>query len=175
MGNRAALFRAAAERNDFGEGKLSNGPADRFQFPLGERTVDLSLLQTARFNEDACGVGRDVADHTVSDSSRNGAGSAGAGQRYSQEVSEELRVFGLHAIQQLFHDHDLPDAVALPGIQLDMGPPDRDCVVCAAGLASAAFWAQAVEEVSRFKLKVTVCKLAGITRRVWQDTANAET
>jgi len=146
LGNRAALFRAAAKRNYFGEGEFSNGTADWFQFPLGERAVDISVLQTARFNEDACGMGRDVADYFVSDSARNGVRRAGVGQRHSQEVSEELRVFGVHAFQQLFHDHDLPNAVALPGIQLDMGAIDRDYTVCVACLAFAAFWIEAIEE-----------------------------
>jgi hypothetical protein len=92
-------------------------------------------------------MGCDVADHSVSDASRNGPGGAGAGQRYSQEVSEELRVFGVHAFQQLFHDHDLSNAVTLPRIQLDMGPTGRDRIVCRTGVAAVAFWAEAIAQV----------------------------
>ena len=97
-------------------------------------------------------MGCDGADQSVCDASGVGAGSAGSGQRYSEEISEILRVFGAHAFQQLFHDHDFPDAIALPGIQLDMGPIDSDCVVCVAGVAGAAFWTKAIAEVTELQV-----------------------
>ena len=98
-------------------------------------------------------MGRDVADHSVSDASGNGAGGAGAGQRHSQEVSEKLRVFGVHPFQQLFHDNDFSDAIALSRLGLELGAIDRDYAVCGAGLAFAAFWIEAVEEMTALQVE----------------------
>jgi hypothetical protein len=156
MGNRAALLRAITERGDLGEGELSNRAADRFQFSLGERAMDLSVFQAARSKQDLCGLGCDDADQSVRDASGIGVGSDGAGERNSKEVSEVRSVLGAHAFQQLFHDHDLSNAVALPGVQLDVGSIDSDCAVCVAGVAATAFWTNAAaESVKRWILDCT--------------------
>jgi len=159
LGDRAALFRAVTERIEFGEGELSDGAADGFQFPLGERAVDLSLLQAARLDDNACGVECDGADQFICDVDGIGAGSARAGEWHSEEVSEVRRVYGPDAVRQLFHDYDLSDAVSLAGIQLDVGQVDSDCAFCGAGVAVAAFWIKAAEEVT---------ELAGVARKLWQ-------
>ena len=159
MGDRAALFRAVAERIEFGEGELSDSAADGFQFPLGERAVDLSVLQATRLDDNACGVECDGADQFICDVDGIGAGSARAGEWHSEEVSEVRRVYGPDAVRQLFHDYDLSDAVSLAGIQLDVGQVDSDCAFCGAGVAVVAFWIKAAEEVT---------ELAGVARKLWQ-------
>jgi len=146
LGNRTSLLCAVAERIDLGEGKLSNRAADRFQFSLGERAMDLSVFQTARSKQDLCGVGCDDADQSVCDASGISVGSDSAGERHSEEVSEVRRNSWAHTFQQLFHDHDLSDAVTLPGVQLDMGPLARDYTVCITGVAVAALRIDAAEE-----------------------------
>lgn len=148
MGNRAALFRAVVERIDFDESKFSDGVANRVQFPLGERAVDLSVFQAARHDDDPCRVECDDADQFVCNAACTGAGSRRTRERDSQEVSEILRFSWAYPFQQLFHDHDLSDAVALARVQLDMGPADCNCIICIAGVADSAFWVDAVEEVT---------------------------
>jgi len=147
LGDRAALFRAAIERIDFDESKFSNGIANRVQFSLGECTVDISVFQTARHDDNPCRVECDDADQFVCNAACTGAGSRRTCERDSQEVSEILRIPRAHPFQQLFHDHDLSDAVALARVQLDMGPADCNCVICIAGVVDSAFWVDAVEEV----------------------------
>lgn len=106
----------------------------------------VSVFQAARSEWPARGAERDAADKFIRDVSGPRAGSSGAGERDSQEVSEVLRFPWVHAIQQLLHDHDFSDAVALAGLRLDVGEINRDCDICAAGVVGAAFWVDAVEE-----------------------------
>lgn len=77
---------------------------------------------------------------------RHGAGADsgcdGAGERAAQTVSQVLLVPGALAFRQLFHDHHLPDAGALPG--LDVATVRGSGAVCGAGLVDFAFWADAV-------------------------------
>lgn len=146
MGDRAALFRAVVKRIDFVKSKLSNGSANGIQFHLGERPMDLSLLQTARFNDHTRRMECDDANQLICHGAGANNGCDGDGEWYSAEVSKILRISGIYAFQQLFHDHDLSDAVALAGLQLDVGQVGRDCAVCVARLAGVAFWFDAVEE-----------------------------
>lgn len=124
--------------------------------------MDLSLLQTARFNHNTCRVECNAADQSVRHLSGVDSGSGCAGQWDSKEVSQILRISRAHAFQQLLHDYHLSDAVALPGIHVDLGSVDRDCFVRVAGVVNFTFWVDAIAEVRGLHLKVAGCKLAGI-------------
>jgi hypothetical protein len=148
VGDCAAVFRAVAERDDVGEGEFPIGDPDGVQFPVGGGAVDLSVFSSERARWREFGIAGDEADQSGGDGRGGVAGPGGVDQRIAEKVSEVLRVPGLHPVQQLFHDHNLCDAVAdqtvSPGLDVGAAAGDRD--LCGAGVAGAAFRVDAGQE-----------------------------
>ena len=143
VGHRAAVFRFIAQRADFGQGEFPHGDPDGFQLFVGLGPMALSLLQGAYGARPAHRAGRDAAGEPVRDFLGVGVGAGGAVERCAAAVSEIRQISGAYPVRELFHDHDFSHPGALPG--MDVGPADGHRAVRGAGVAGAAFWADAGE------------------------------
>src|SRR6266536_3540699 len=96
LGDRTALLRFDAERDDVLEGELSHGDSNRVQLPLGRRAVALSLLQTAAGRTAADRTGRHVAGQPARYLPGDRPRRRGVHQRSPPKVSETLFLSRAH-------------------------------------------------------------------------------
>src|SRR2546421_6886925 len=88
---------------------------------------------------------RDVSYRSHCDFSCACAGDTGAREWDSKEIPALLPISGLHALQQLFYDYNLPDAGAQT--RLELGPINCNWSLRAANMVGAAFRFDAFAEV----------------------------
>src|SRR5712671_3393710 len=136
LGDRAALLRFNIERNDVLEGELSHGDPNRLQLSLGRRAVALSVLQTAAGRTAADRTGRHASGQPARYLPGDRPRRAGVHQRSPPKVPEILFLSGVHKVQQLLHDRDLPPPGPLSG--MDVGPIDCHPDLLRSHLAAAA-------------------------------------
>src|SRR6266516_4117978 len=136
LGDRTALLRFDLERNDVLEGELSHGDSNRLQLPLGRRAVALSVLQTAAGWTATDRTGRHAAGQPARYLPGARPRRRGVHQRSPPKVSEILFFSGVHKVQQLLHDRDLPPPGPLSGV--DLGKIDCHCDLLRSYLAAAA-------------------------------------
>ena len=102
----------------------------------------LHLFPGALASGDTGGTAAGGADRFVRHVCGAGVGGGGFVQRVAASVPEVWVVPGADAVCELFHDRNLSDPGALPG--LDVGSVGGDCDFCGAGLDRAAFWVDGV-------------------------------
>lgn len=118
--------------------------------------MDLSVFPAAHGAWAERGMECDAASEPGGDGDRGGVRGDGVVQRVAAAVSEALLVSRPDAFRELFHDHDLPDAGALSGVDVGAVGGNRD--LRGAGLVGAAFRALAGEEVAEERLgRITIC------------------